>query len=84
VTEAPALAHVVVDAPLTPNAVPRVTTATAPMAVLRLHGRNAEGWLRQLHGKEPTVQEKYDYLYSPQELEQLLPEIRALEEEAGP
>jgi uncharacterized protein YecE (DUF72 family) len=77
------VAHVVVDAPQTPNAVPRVTTATAPAAVFRLHGRNADGWLRQLQGKEPTVQEKYDYLYSGEELQELLPEIRALMEEAG-
>ena len=77
------IAHVVVDAPPTPNAVPRVTTATAALAVIRLHGRNADGWLRQLQGKEPTVQEKYDYLYSGEELQELLPEIRALMEEAG-
>jgi uncharacterized protein YecE (DUF72 family) len=50
--------------------------------VARLHGRNVDGWLRQLRGEEPTVQEKYDYLYTPEELTGLLPEIEALAREA--
>ena len=76
------LAHVVVDAPAAPNAVPRVVTVTAPTAVLRLHGRNGEGWLRQLHGHEPSVREKYDYLYSEAELQDMVSEVAQLEEEA--
>jgi uncharacterized protein YecE (DUF72 family) len=76
------LAHVVVDAPATPNAVPRVTAATGPVAVLRLHGRNAVGWLRQLRGEAPAVREKYDYLYTEEQLGALLPEVQALEREA--
>ncbi len=76
------LAHVVVDAPLTVNAIPRVVTSTAPTAVVRLHGRNAEGWLRQLRGEEPTVREKYDYLYTEEELRALVPEVEALAREA--
>jgi uncharacterized protein YecE (DUF72 family) len=76
------LAHVVVDAPVVANAVPRVATVTAPTAVLRLHGRHAEGWLKQLRGQEPAVREKYDYLYSEAELRALLPEVEALEREA--
>jgi len=75
------LAHVIVDAPPAGHAIPRVTTATAPTAVFRLHGRNAEGWLRQLRGEEPSVREKYDYLYSEGELRALLPEIEAVGEE---
>ena len=75
------LAHVIVDAPPAGHAIPRVTTATAPTAVFRLHGRNAEGWLRQLRGEAPSVREKYDYLYSEGELRALLPEIEAVGEE---
>jgi len=75
------LAHVIVDAPSGGAAIPRVTTATAPTAVFRLHGRNADGWLRQLRGEEPSVREKYDYLYSEGELRALLPEIEAVSEE---
>jgi uncharacterized protein YecE (DUF72 family) len=76
------LAHVIVDAPATGHTVPRVTTVTAPTAVFRLHGRNAHGWLRQLRGEEPTVREKYDYLYSEAELRAFLPEIEGVSEEA--
>ena len=72
------LAHVVVDAPATPNAVPRVALATAPTSVFRLHGRNAEGWLRQLRGEEPAVREKYDYLYREDELRELAREVEAV------
>ena len=76
------LAHVIVDAPVVAGAVPRVTAATAPIAVFRLHGRNAEGWLRQLRGEEPAVREKYDYLYSEAELREFLPEIGRIRAEA--
>ena len=76
------LAHVVVDAPPTVNAVPRVVAVTAPTAVLRLHGRNARGWLAQLRGEAPAVREKYDYLYTEAELRELLPEVERLGAEA--
>ncbi len=69
------LAHVIVDAPPTPNAVPYVPEVTAPTAIFRLHGRNADGWLRQLRGEEPAVREKYDYLYSEDELRALQPDV---------
>jgi uncharacterized protein YecE (DUF72 family) len=74
------VANVVVDGPTGAGSVPRVAEVTAPMAVFRLHGRNAEGWARQLRGEEPAVREKYDYLYSEDELRSLLPEV---EEAAG-
>jgi len=76
------LAHVIVDAPPAGHAIPRVTTATAPTAVFRLHGRNAQGWLRQLRGEEPSVREKYDYLYTEPELRALMPEIEQLADES--
>jgi uncharacterized protein YecE (DUF72 family) len=76
------LAHVIVDAPATPNAVPYVPEVTAPTAVFRLHGRNADGWLRQLRGEDPAVREKYDYLYSADELRALQPDVEAAAEES--
>jgi uncharacterized protein YecE (DUF72 family) len=76
------LAHVITDAPAVGGAVPHVTAVTAPTAVLRLHGRNAEGFLRQLRGEEPSVREKYDYLYSDAELAALVPEIGGLAEDS--
>ncbi len=72
------LGVVCVDAPATPNAIPRVAEATTETAVLRLHGRNAAGWLAQLHGGEPAVREKYDYLYREEELVELVRDARAL------
>ena len=77
------LGHVVVDAPRAAHAVPRVIARTAPTSVFRLHGRNAEGWLRQLRGDEPAVREKYDYLYSEKELRELVPEVEAAAEAGG-
>ena len=77
------LAHVIVDAPRGGPAIPRVVARTASPAVFRLHGRNAEGWLRQLRGEEPAVREKYDYLYTEAELRELLPEVEATAEEGG-
>jgi uncharacterized protein YecE (DUF72 family) len=76
------LGHVVVDGPVAAGSVPRLAVATAPTAVVRLHGRNAEGWRRQLRGEAPAVREKYDYLYSEGELRALLPEIERLADEA--
>src|SRR5262249_39112829 len=75
------LAHVIVDAPAA-YAIPRVVAVTAPTTVFRLHGRNAEGWLRQLRGQGPAVREKYDYLYSEAELRALVPEVEAVADEA--
>lgn len=76
------LAHVIADAPAVAGVVPHVTAVTAPTAVLRLHGRHAEGWRRQLRGEEPSVREKYDYLYSDEELAAMVPEIGGLAQEA--
>lgn len=68
------LAFVGVDAPWQPF-VSAVTAAD--WAVLRLHGRNVQGWLAQRAGREPTVAEKYDYLYGPAELGEIAGRARA-------
>ena len=78
VLRASRLAHVITDAPAVAGAMPHVTAVTAPTAVMRLHGRNVEGFLRQLRGEEPSVREKYDYLYTDAELAALVPEIGGL------
>ena len=77
------LGHVIVDAPRAAHAVPRVVARTASTAVFRLHGRNAEGWLRQLRGEETAVREKYDYLYTEGELREVLAEVEATAEDDG-
>jgi uncharacterized protein YecE (DUF72 family) len=68
------LVFVAVDAPWQPL-VPAVTTSD--WASLRLHGRNVRGWRAQLAGREPSVAEKYDYLYGPDELAGLAGQVRA-------
>src|SRR6185503_12952111 len=73
------LAHVVTDAPAVGGVMPHVTAVTAPTSVLRLHGRNADGFLRQVRGEEPSLREKYDYLYTDAELAALVPEVELLE-----
>lgn len=66
------LIYVAVDCPWQPF----IPAVTAEWAVLRLHGRNAQGWEAQMKGKQPTVAEKYDYLYSPEELQSLAETVR--------
>ncbi|MBI2469223.1 MAG: DUF72 domain-containing protein [Candidatus Rokubacteria bacterium] len=68
------LIFVCVDAPWQPF----IPAATVPgWVVFRLHGQNVRGWLAQLAGKEPTVAEKYDYLYGPEELATIARRARA-------
>jgi uncharacterized protein YecE (DUF72 family) len=73
------LAYVSVDEPQGfPSSIPPVAAVTAPLAIVRFHGRNAENW------KKPglTAAERFDYRYSKDELVEWLPKIRRLEEEA--
>lgn len=70
------LVFVCVDAPWQPF-VPAATAAS--WVVFRLHGQNVKGWLDQLAGKEPTVAEKYDYLYSAGELHTIARRARAFD-----
>lgn len=70
-----ALPYVVVDEPQGTHAsVPPVIAATAPVAVVRFHGRNQAAWAR----RGVSVAEKYDYLYSEAELREWTPGIRLL------
>ncbi len=73
------LAYVSVDEPQGfPSSIPPVAAVTAPLAVVRFHGRNAENW------KKPglSAAERFDYEYKLPELEEWLPKIKRLEEEA--
>jgi uncharacterized protein YecE (DUF72 family) len=68
------VAHTIVDAPQGfSNTVPCVWEATTPkLALLRLHGRNSATW----NSKSPQSSSRFDYWYSPQELDAMVPEIR--------
>jgi uncharacterized protein YecE (DUF72 family) len=66
-----ALAYVSIDGPRSRATVPSLPALTTPTAVFRLHGRNFEGFLKQVQGKAPSVAERYDYLYRDDELEEI-------------
>jgi uncharacterized protein YecE (DUF72 family) len=74
------MAWVVVDAPKVdaPN-VPRTLVAvTSPMAYVRLHGRNAATW----NVRGGSAAERFDYLYSEDELREWVGPLRELSNEA--
>ena len=48
------LTYVSVDAPRTPANVSSDLALTSPVAVIRLHGRNVQGFMKQLRGQAPT------------------------------
>jgi uncharacterized protein YecE (DUF72 family) len=73
------LTYVSVDAPRTPASVDTTVALTSPTAILRLHGRNREGFMQQLRGQGPSVAEKYGYLYTRDELTSIVARGRALE-----
>jgi uncharacterized protein YecE (DUF72 family) len=77
------LAYVSVDAPRTPASVDSSVALTAPTGVIRLHGRNREGFMRQLRGEMPSVAEKYGYLYDRDELGEIVARGRALDGQAA-
>ncbi len=73
------LSYVAVDEPQGfPSSIPPLDAVTAPLAIVRFHGRNAETW------KKPglTAAERFDYSYSKSELQDWLPKIKRMEEEA--
>ncbi len=65
------LTYVSIDGPRSRATVPSLPALTTADAVFRLHGRNFQGFLAQVQGKRPSVAEKYDYLYSERELEEI-------------
>lgn len=60
-----------VDEPKLPGLVPPVAEATSDLGYIRFHGRNAKKWWKHSHPGE-----RYDYLYSEEELEEWLPKIQ--------
>jgi uncharacterized protein YecE (DUF72 family) len=73
------LAYVCVDEPQGfKSSVPPVTAATAPIAEIRFHGRNAENWER----KGITAAERFRYDYSKKELAEWVPRVRELSDQA--
>jgi uncharacterized protein YecE (DUF72 family) len=56
------------------NSVPPMAEPTAEIGLVRFHGRNRETWAK----KGATTGERFDYLYSEQELTEWLPAIERL------
>jgi uncharacterized protein YecE (DUF72 family) len=77
------LTYVSVDTPRTPANVSSDLALTSPVAVIRLHGRNVQGFMRQLRGQAPTVAEKYGYLYDSTEIAEIVARGRGLDGQAS-
>jgi uncharacterized protein YecE (DUF72 family) len=69
----------VVDQPAIRGTAPARPRVTAPIAYLRLHGRNAADWFRESAGRDA----RYDYLYSPAELQGVADTARKLASRAA-
>jgi uncharacterized protein YecE (DUF72 family) len=74
------LAYVSVDSPRTraSNVMPRIAAATHDVAYVRFHGRNWKTWNK----KTKTSGERFDWLYSAEELKEWVEPITRLAEEA--
>ena len=73
--------HVIVDAPRiegAKNVVPTVLALTSPTAYVRFHGRNASTWNK----RGGSAAERFDYLYSDDELREWVGPLRELAEQA--
>jgi len=66
-----------VDEPRLPGLPPPMAEVTAPVGYVRFHGRNKEKWWH--HEK---AEERYDYRYTQDELEEWIPKIRKLADHA--
>jgi len=64
-----------VDEPLLAGLMPRIVRATSPIGYVRFHGRNAAKWWQHEHAYE-----RYDYLYTEEELVEWVPKVRELAE----
>jgi uncharacterized protein YecE (DUF72 family) len=70
------MTYVVVDAPRTggKNVLPTVVAATSTTGYVRFHGRNAETWNKRAR----SAAERFDYLYSEEELREWVPRLKEL------
>jgi uncharacterized protein YecE (DUF72 family) len=69
--------HVIVDAPriaAAKNVAPTVLALTSPIAYIRFHGRNADTWNK----RGGSAAERFDYLYSDDELAEWVAPLREL------
>lgn len=67
-----------IDQPLFKSSLKPSALATSPTGYIRLHGRNYRSWFTE----NSHVGERYDYLYSPQELGPWIDRIQAVNQSA--
>ncbi|MBI3965154.1 MAG: DUF72 domain-containing protein [Chloroflexi bacterium] len=73
------LAYVCVDEPqFRGSTVPPLAEATADLSVVRFHGRNYKNWFK----RDNTVEDRFCYLYTPDELAEWVPKIESLAQQA--
>lgn len=72
------LGYVCVDEPRFKGLVPPVVRTTSSLGYVRFHGRNYQKWWRPQHRDE-----RYDYLYSEDELREWVPRLRGLQGGTG-
>ena len=74
------MSWVTVDAPKVEagNVPATLVAATTPLAYVRFHGRNAATW----NVRGGSAAERFDYLYSDEELREWVPPLRSLGEQA--
>ena len=74
------LGYVSVDEPQGfDSSTPPVVAATGGLAVVRLHGRNAATW----KSRTGAASDRFKYLYRDEELEEWVPRVTELAEQAG-
>ncbi|HXX93296.1 MAG TPA: DUF72 domain-containing protein [Planctomycetota bacterium] len=66
-----------IDQPESSTSITRTRLVTGPVGYIRLHGRNAKAWFRKEAGRD----EKYDYLYSLDELREWVEAVSGMEAE---
>lgn len=66
-----------VDEPHLPRLMPPVAEVSGEIAYLRFHGRNAANWWQHAEAWQ-----RYDYTYSPQELEEWIPRLNQMASKA--
>jgi uncharacterized protein YecE (DUF72 family) len=67
-----------IDQPLFANSIKPSAEVTSSIGYIRLHGRNYQNWFRE----EANVVERYDYLYSRDELEPWVDRIKEIAQKA--
>jgi uncharacterized protein YecE (DUF72 family) len=67
-----------IDQPLFGRSVKPAAVTTSAIGYVRLHGRNYKQWF----SKTADVRERYDYLYSPRELEPWVDRVKTIAEDA--